>query len=200
VTEKQRSLSDRSLIHLDIEAPQPGQEQRRWVSLHDLLHDLATKLAGDLRYLHRQLLDSYRKLCPNRWGSGPNDGYSLESSGHLSRGGLWTELRQLLVIDAMGFLQPWTTNGAHRQGIECLKGLLEDKPAHWHRIEHARREQSSTRMPASVTTPSSPQRQAGERRSRELLHPRRHRDHFEEQHRAARNGHLSNRRCQIATL
>jgi len=72
------SLSERSLIWLNTESPQPGQAQRRSVSLHDLLHDFIFKLAGDMLPLHNQLLDAYRQKCPKGWHTGTNDGYFFQ--------------------------------------------------------------------------------------------------------------------------
>ena len=73
------NFSERSLIRLD-KAPAPvGGTADRRISMHDLLHDLATKLAGEPRTLHRILLDAYRGKCPDGWPSGPNDGYFLQS-------------------------------------------------------------------------------------------------------------------------
>ena len=55
-------------------------------SLHDLLHDFATRLAtqlfGNLAALHDQLLEAYRKQCPNGWHTGRNDGYFLRNLCH----------------------------------------------------------------------------------------------------------------------
>jgi hypothetical protein len=71
------NFSERSLIHLDKATAPTGDTEERRVSMHDLVHDLATKLAGEPRTLHRILLDAYRAKCPNGWPSGPNDGYFL---------------------------------------------------------------------------------------------------------------------------
>jgi hypothetical protein len=70
------SLSERSLIRLDTQI-RAGQVPGRRVSLHDLLHDFATRLAGDAIRLHRLLLDAYRKTCLTigQWHTIPADGY-----------------------------------------------------------------------------------------------------------------------------
>lgn len=92
------SLSERSLIRLASETPRAGQTPRRHVSLHDLLHDFATRLAGDPAPLHNQLLNAYRKLCPNGWPTGPNDGYYFQNLiRHLLLVGHHTEAAAVLL-------------------------------------------------------------------------------------------------------
>jgi WD40 repeat protein len=65
-----RTFSERSLVRLDAAAGR--------MTLHDLVHDFASGMAGDPAALDRVLLDAYRKKCPDGWASGPNDGYFLE--------------------------------------------------------------------------------------------------------------------------
>lgn len=71
------NLGECSLIQLDQKPDSDGRIQRR-VSLHDLLHDYATRIAGEPRALHQTLLDAYRKCCPDGWASGPDDGYFFQ--------------------------------------------------------------------------------------------------------------------------
>jgi WD40 repeat protein len=88
------SFRQRSLVDFD-------QPTRR-VSLHDLLHNFAAGIAakrfGPLVGLHQRLLDAYRKVCPNGWQTGPNDGYFFERLVyHLKLAGTEGELRSLLL-------------------------------------------------------------------------------------------------------
>ena len=98
------TLSERSLIRLDtVESPSGGAPLRR-VSLHDLLFDYATRLGDDRETLHNQLLEAYRKKCPDGWPSGPNDGYFFQYlCHHLLEAGRREELEELLTDFA--FLQ-----------------------------------------------------------------------------------------------
>jgi hypothetical protein len=66
------SFSERSLVRLDAE--QTGQVLHRRISLHDLLYDFATKLAGGPVVLHAQLLDAYRTKCSETWLTVTPDG------------------------------------------------------------------------------------------------------------------------------
>lgn len=92
------SLSERSLISLDTDTPQADRAPCRRVSLHALLHGFATALAGEPLALHSQLLAAYRKLCPNGWPSGPNDGYLLQNlARHLGEAQDREELAHLLL-------------------------------------------------------------------------------------------------------
>ncbi|MCU0857634.1 MAG: NB-ARC domain-containing protein [Pontiellaceae bacterium] len=71
------NLAERSLVQLDQKTEADGKVRRRF-RLHDLLHDYAVRMAGDLKALHGILLDAYRTKCPDGWPSAPNDGYFLE--------------------------------------------------------------------------------------------------------------------------
>ena len=71
-------LERRALVRLDREAPEVGDDPKRRVSLHDLIYDYATRLAGDRVALHQRLLDAYSRRCPKGWPSGPNDGYFFQ--------------------------------------------------------------------------------------------------------------------------
>jgi hypothetical protein len=69
-----RLLASKGLVQFDADAQQ-GPDALQRVSLHDLLYDFALKTAGEPRRLHEQLLEGYRKRCPDGWQYGPNDGY-----------------------------------------------------------------------------------------------------------------------------
>ncbi len=91
------SLSERSLIRLDYTTPEADQASTRRVSLHAVLHDYASRMAGGPILLHQQLTAGYRKLCSNGWSSGPNDGYFLQNIvRHLSLANESEELYALL--------------------------------------------------------------------------------------------------------
>ncbi len=53
-------LADRSLIRLDRSHSKDGKKTIVSISLHDLLHDYATVIAGDLISLHQSLVEAYR--------------------------------------------------------------------------------------------------------------------------------------------
>lgn len=74
-------LSERSLIQFHQQAGEDGKVRRR-VSLHDLLHDYATRIACEPKALHQTLVDAYRKKCPDGWASGPDDGYFFQQMRH----------------------------------------------------------------------------------------------------------------------
>jgi hypothetical protein len=76
-----KRLAERSLVYLDTDRVDPAKPVRR-VSLHDLLHDYAVRMAGEPRAVHQKLLDAYRKKCLDGWHTGPNDGYYFESICH----------------------------------------------------------------------------------------------------------------------
>lgn len=106
-----RELSERSLIQLEQDRAQLGATSARRVSLHDLLHDCATRLAGDVVALHEAMMSAYRARCSDGWASGPNDGYFLENiARHLSESGRANELCSLLV-DAPTWME--------RKFVEC---------------------------------------------------------------------------------
>ena len=99
-----RRFAARSLVRLDAATGR--------MTLHDLVHDFATGMAGDPAALHRVLLDAYRKKCPDGWASGPNDGYFLENlCTHLVAGGQAEDAAALL--------------GSARWGlVKCGAGLV----------------------------------------------------------------------------
>ena len=91
------NLAERSLICLHQTRAEPGEPIERLISLHDLLYDFVTRLAGPAKPLHRTLLDAYREKCANGWPTGPNDGYFyLHLAYHLHAAGKQQELRKLL--------------------------------------------------------------------------------------------------------
>ena len=94
------AFNERSLVQLDQHKHASGSVRVR-MSLHDLLHDFAWRIAldlfGSLAVLHQQLLNSYGKHCPDGWHSGPNDGYFLQRlAHHFIEAGLASELLALL--------------------------------------------------------------------------------------------------------
>ena len=114
-------LERRALVRLDREAAEVGDDPKRRVSLHDLIYDYATRLAGDRVALHQQVLDAYSQRCPAGWPSGPNDGYFFQHlRHHLAEAGRDTELTSLL-LDLPGWKPrprpvwsstwPWTSPG-----------------------------------------------------------------------------------------
>jgi len=98
-------LKQRSLLQLD----QPAgavESSSATVSVHNLLHDFATRLAvqrfGSMPALHERVLDAYRAQCSagaaGGWASGPNDGYFLQHlRHHLLDAGRGEELVELLL-------------------------------------------------------------------------------------------------------
>jgi hypothetical protein len=66
--------------------------------LHDLYHDYLRAECSDLPTEHARFIEAYRKLCPNGWASGPNDGYVFQYLPlHLAQAGRREELRDLLL-------------------------------------------------------------------------------------------------------
>jgi hypothetical protein len=91
-------LERRALVRLDREAAEVGDDPKRRVSLHDLLYDFATRLAGDRVALHQRMLDAYSQRCSEGWPSGPNDGYFFQHlRHHLTEAGRDPELIDLLL-------------------------------------------------------------------------------------------------------
>ena len=94
------AFNERSLVQLDQYKHASGSVRIR-MSLHDLLHDFAFRVAmelfGSLAVLHQQLLNGYAKLCTDGWHSGPNDGYFFQKlAHHLVAAGRPNELVALL--------------------------------------------------------------------------------------------------------
>ncbi|MFA7158472.1 MAG: hypothetical protein WC299_04145, partial [Kiritimatiellia bacterium] len=91
------NLFERSLIQLDQKTDADGKILRRF-RLHDLLHDYAMRIAGELRASHQKLLDAYRKKCSDGWHTGPDDGYFFQNiCQHLATAaGNWDEAVVLL--------------------------------------------------------------------------------------------------------
>ena len=106
------NLAERSLVRLD-EKPDTDGKLRRRISLHDLLHDYAVRVAGEPKALHQSLVDAYRKLCPGGWHTGPHDGYFFENLAyHLADMEMWPDCEGLVT----GF--PWLMR-------KCELGLLD---------------------------------------------------------------------------
>lgn len=85
-------LKDRSLLQLD------GKTPNRLISLHDLQFDYLRATAGDLLYLHNQLLEAYGKVCRNKWSFGSGDDYFYKNLPyHMKEAGRKEELRKLLL-------------------------------------------------------------------------------------------------------
>ncbi len=87
------------------------------VDLHNLLHHFATGMAthlfGSINSLHQQLLDAYRKECPDGWHTGPDDGYFIQNLvKHIAGIGDWPGA-EALVTDF-----PWLMR-------KCELGLLD---------------------------------------------------------------------------
>jgi NB-ARC domain-containing protein/TIR domain-containing protein/apoptotic protease-activating factor 1-like protein len=79
------AFNERSLVQLNQYKHASGSVRIR-MSLHDLLHDFASRIASDLfgslNRLHQQLLNGYGEHCTDGWHSGPNDGYFLQKLAH----------------------------------------------------------------------------------------------------------------------
>lgn len=73
-----REFAARCLIRLDLERAQPGSETTRSLSIHDVLHDCAVRLAGKPASLHASVVDAYAARCEGSWANGPEDGYFFE--------------------------------------------------------------------------------------------------------------------------
>lgn len=120
------NLSERSLIHLDQKVDAAGRNVERRISLHDLVYDFATRLAGEPRVLHQTLLDAYRKRCPNGWSSGPDDGYFFQHlPRHLTVCSCWDDLLVVVRSPAFSCIKRWVDQGETTVGVECLAPLVE---------------------------------------------------------------------------
>jgi WD40 repeat protein len=127
------SLKDRALVQLD--RPVDGSDHiSTRVSLHDLLHDLATRLALNFysvsSALHAELIAGYRKRCPQGWPSCPPDGYFFQHlRTHLVKAGEADELLRLLL--KLEWLElkssmPATGDGTQTARYGDIYDLLED--------------------------------------------------------------------------
>ncbi len=109
-------LAGRSLIQLDSRPGTDGTTTRR-ISLHDLLHDYAVRIAGDAKELNQLLVSAYQEKCPDGWHTGLNDGYFFQHlREHLPAAGQLDELIEL-VCDLR-----WVQ-------AKCLAGLTYDLAA-----------------------------------------------------------------------
>jgi WD40 repeat protein len=85
-------LERNALLRLEGTAP------NRTVTLHDLQYDYLRAVASDPARLQQQLLDGYRRHCPDGWASGHDDGYFFQRLPyHLLHAGRAGELHQLLL-------------------------------------------------------------------------------------------------------
>ncbi len=85
------TLEGKSLLRLEGAAP------RRRVTLHDLQIDYLRATLDNPKELNESLLRAYRKICPDDWTLGPNDGYFFQYlAHHLVQAGLEDELYALL--------------------------------------------------------------------------------------------------------
>ena len=90
-------LEKRSLLQINKDRLNPDNTSLWRISMHDLLYDYASSLAGDRMTLHQMLLDAYRIKCFNGWHSGPDDGYFFQSvCYHLGEAGKPDEQTELL--------------------------------------------------------------------------------------------------------
>lgn len=94
------NFKERSLLRLEQSTESVGDASRH-ISLHDLLHDFATRTAkrlfGSLASLHNELVEAYRKQCPYDWADGPNDGYYFQHLvSHMEQAGRDTDLIDLM--------------------------------------------------------------------------------------------------------
>jgi tetratricopeptide (TPR) repeat protein len=120
------NLAERSLIRLDQTPGPPGEDVDRHISLHDLLYDFATRLAGEPQPLHEALLDAYRQLCPEGWASGPNDGYFRERlPHHLLEVRLWDDLLEFVSSVEPRPIAQWIARG-DGLGRRCLTALIKE--------------------------------------------------------------------------
>lgn len=92
-------LKQRSLLQIDHPVGRPDSAR---VSLHDLIHDFATRDAiertGGVAPLHQMLLEAWRTKCPEGWPDGPNDGWFLQHlRDHLCAAERADELASLLL-------------------------------------------------------------------------------------------------------
>ena len=142
-----KRLAERSLIQLDKKTDALGNVLRR-ISLHDLLHDYATRMksgkgsnlipdapddresafrsSNPLASVHRSLLDAYRKKCPAGWVSAPDDGYFKKNLPlHLAEGGFLDELASLIWDPMANYLTRWIERGEGEIGLRCLPRLVD---------------------------------------------------------------------------
>ncbi len=89
-------LHQRSLLQINRRSHK-STDQVGQISLHDLIHDYASRSAqrkyGTAVALTHQLLDAYRSVCTDGWHSGPNDGYFYQHlCYHFINSEEWDEL------------------------------------------------------------------------------------------------------------
>lgn len=87
-----RILAGKALIHVT------GEQPNRHIELHDLQHVYLRHVMETLSVAHNELVEAYRRKCPDGWHTGPNDGYFFEHLVyHLHGAGHLHELRNLLI-------------------------------------------------------------------------------------------------------
>lgn len=85
-------LHDRNLVRTE------GTTPNRTIRLHDLIKSCARSLIHDLRHLHLELIDSYRRTASNGWHSVRDDGYYYAYfPRHLHAAQKLDQLRDLLL-------------------------------------------------------------------------------------------------------
>jgi WD40 repeat protein len=88
----------RDAAQLFVERSLMSRDDQRRYRLHDLYHDYLHAECADLPAAHGRFVEAYRKLCPNGWASGPNDGYFFQHlPWHLEQAGRRDQLRGLLL-------------------------------------------------------------------------------------------------------
>jgi WD40 repeat protein len=127
-----KRLANRSLIYLDVKGGGgDAAKASRRVSLHDLLHDYAKRIARDKAELHQQLLDAYRAQCPDGWHKGPNDSYFFQHLvSHLLALGDWDQIEVVLTdlrfVEARSVVS--SVFGALRDFVQALTELGPEHP------------------------------------------------------------------------
>lgn len=121
------NLADHSLIRLHQKPATTGEPIERSVSLHDLLYDYATRLAGEGQALNEVLLAAYRKRCTHGWPTGPNDGYFYQNLAyHLHMAGLNDEFYALLTMTPEWMIQKTLKVGGDTSYLDDLQLAMAD--------------------------------------------------------------------------
>jgi WD40 repeat protein len=127
------SLKDRALLQVDQYQDQSEGNFVR-VAVHDLLSDLATRLArvffGSLSVVHRDVLAAYHAKCTNGWYTGPADGYFFQNlRTHLVQAGQAEELVRLVLdiewLERKSNSAPTSANSLSGDRLD-IHDLMED--------------------------------------------------------------------------